>query len=180
MGEEYGEKAPFNYFISHLDENLVQAVQKGRKEEFAKFNWQETPLDPQAVETFENSKLSWNIQKRENMVLLDFYRELIKIRKNLSTLNELNKVQKRAEALKDKEIILLRRSIANKHSLCLMNFGLSDEEIKIELPAGKWHKIIDAADERWLGTGSSLPDSISGSIEFKMCAQNFLLYSSER
>ncbi len=35
MGEEYGEVAPFQYFISHLDAQLVDAVRRGRREEFA-------------------------------------------------------------------------------------------------------------------------------------------------
>ena len=35
MGEEYGEKNPFQYFISHTDEQLVKMVQEGRKKEFS-------------------------------------------------------------------------------------------------------------------------------------------------
>ena len=47
MGEEYGEVAPFQYFISHLDAQLVDAVRRGRREEFAAFAWQGEPPDPQ-------------------------------------------------------------------------------------------------------------------------------------
>ncbi len=35
MGEEYGETAPFLYFTSHSDPDLIQAVRTGRKEDFA-------------------------------------------------------------------------------------------------------------------------------------------------
>ncbi len=35
MGEEYGETAPFQYFVSHGDPDLVEAVRQGRREEFA-------------------------------------------------------------------------------------------------------------------------------------------------
>jgi maltooligosyltrehalose trehalohydrolase len=180
MGEEYGEKAPFNYFISHLDEDLVRAVQKGRQEEFAKFNWQETPLDPQALETFDNSKLSWNIRQKENAVLFNFYKELIKIRKSLKTLSNLNEVEKKAESILNKDVFLLNRSVANEQSIWVMNFSSVDEELEIKLPAGEWHKILDAADEKWLGSGSSLPDTVSGNIKFKLSAYNLLLYKSER
>src|SRR5688572_31267941 len=39
MGEEYGEKNPFQYFISHTDEQLVKMVREGRKKEFSYFHW---------------------------------------------------------------------------------------------------------------------------------------------
>ena len=57
MGEEYGEVAPFQYFISHLDPQLVDAVRRGRREEFAAFAWQGEPPDPQDIATFQRAKL---------------------------------------------------------------------------------------------------------------------------
>ena len=52
MGEEYGETRPFPYFVSHTDPALVEAVRRGRAEEFAGFfaadAASELP-DPQAV-----------------------------------------------------------------------------------------------------------------------------------
>ncbi|MBX6363410.1 MAG: malto-oligosyltrehalose trehalohydrolase, partial [Gemmatimonadetes bacterium] len=35
MGEEYGETAPFLYFVSHTDPALIEAVRRGRKAEVA-------------------------------------------------------------------------------------------------------------------------------------------------
>jgi len=40
MGEEWGERAPFQYFTSHSDAALVHAVRRGRQAEFASFRWQ--------------------------------------------------------------------------------------------------------------------------------------------
>jgi maltooligosyltrehalose trehalohydrolase len=40
MGEEWGERAPFQYFTSHSDAALVDAVRRGRQAEFAAFRWQ--------------------------------------------------------------------------------------------------------------------------------------------
>lgn len=37
MGEEYGETAPFHYFISHSDPALIQAVRNGRRSGLAAF-----------------------------------------------------------------------------------------------------------------------------------------------
>src|SRR5262249_16007104 len=47
MGDEYGETAPFQYFVSHSDKQLIEAVRRGRIEEFAAFNWKDEPPDPQ-------------------------------------------------------------------------------------------------------------------------------------
>src|SRR5437667_2761407 len=52
MGEEYSETAPFQYFTSHLDASLVEAVRRGRREEFAAFGWEGTVPDPQDEGTF--------------------------------------------------------------------------------------------------------------------------------
>jgi maltooligosyltrehalose trehalohydrolase len=40
MGEEYNETAPFLYFVSHGDPALIEAVRRGRREEFARFTWE--------------------------------------------------------------------------------------------------------------------------------------------
>ena len=37
MGEEYGEEAPFLYFMSHSDPALIEAIRQGRRKGFAPF-----------------------------------------------------------------------------------------------------------------------------------------------
>ncbi len=51
MGEEYGEEAPFLYFIDHGDPDLVEAVREGRKREFAAFHAQGSPPDAKSLDT---------------------------------------------------------------------------------------------------------------------------------
>ncbi len=55
MGEEYGETNPFQYFVHHSDPALLEAVRKGRREEFAAFGWEAEVPDPAAPATFERS-----------------------------------------------------------------------------------------------------------------------------
>ncbi len=69
MGEEYGETNPFQYFVSHSDPKLVEAVRKGRKQEFPTDI--DTP-DPQDPQTFERSKLN-----RKRNELREFYKQLL-------------------------------------------------------------------------------------------------------
>ena len=37
MGEEYGERAPFQFFSDHIDEEIATATREGRRREFAAF-----------------------------------------------------------------------------------------------------------------------------------------------
>ena len=60
MGEEYGERAPFQFFTDHIDEEIAEATRDGRRREFAAFAafaGEEVP-DPQDPATFERSKLT--------------------------------------------------------------------------------------------------------------------------
>ena len=73
MGEEYGEKAPFLYFVSHGDKALIEAVRKGRNDEFKHFAWNGEPPDPQDERTFLASKINWEKRRQgEHAVLLNF------------------------------------------------------------------------------------------------------------
>ena len=83
MGEEYGETAPFQYFVSHSDPDLIAATRKGRQEEFAAFGWQGDVPDPQDEATFLKSKLNHELAcDSRHQVLKEFYRELIRLRRH--------------------------------------------------------------------------------------------------
>jgi maltooligosyltrehalose trehalohydrolase len=77
MGEEFAETNPFLYFTSHGDPGLSRQVSEGRWKEFEEFTMVGDYVDPQAVEAFERSKLSWNLHSD----VLELYCELIRLRK---------------------------------------------------------------------------------------------------
>ncbi len=83
MGEEYGERAPFQFFTDYGDPVLQKAVSEGRRKEFKHFTWNEVP-DPQAVETFECSRLTWASDSLARE-MLDWYRQLIALRQKFVT-----------------------------------------------------------------------------------------------
>jgi len=81
MGEEYGERAPFQFFIDHGDPGLVEAVRKGRREEFHEFQNGNTP-DPADPETFRRSHLDWSLLKEEPCRgHLEWYTRLLRLRR---------------------------------------------------------------------------------------------------
>jgi maltooligosyltrehalose trehalohydrolase len=80
MGEEYGERRPFQFFSDHIDEEIATATRDGRRREFAAFaQFGEEIPDPQAVETFEHSKLSWEADP----AVTALYTELLAARREL-------------------------------------------------------------------------------------------------
>jgi maltooligosyltrehalose trehalohydrolase len=82
QGEEYGERAPFQFFSDHIDPEIADATRDGRRREFAsfaEFSGTEVP-DPQAEETFLRSKLT---REGEPEGLLELHGELIRARREL-------------------------------------------------------------------------------------------------
>ena len=83
MGEEYGENAPFNYFIDTGDRKLARAVREGRSREFMNFGMK-YDLDPNNPEMFEQSKLKWErMDTKSGKAMFNFYRDLVSVRKTI-------------------------------------------------------------------------------------------------
>jgi maltooligosyltrehalose trehalohydrolase len=80
MGEEYGEDAPFQFFSDHIDPEIARATREGRRREFAAFEQfgSEIP-DPEAVSTFEASKLT----RERDPSIARLYAELLAVRREL-------------------------------------------------------------------------------------------------
>lgn len=88
QGEEWGASTPFQYFTAHEDETLGRLVSEGRRKEFAAFGWDPADVpDPQAVDTFERSRLLWSeVTAAEHAELLAWYRSLIALRREQPSL----------------------------------------------------------------------------------------------
>jgi maltooligosyltrehalose trehalohydrolase len=81
MGEEYGERAPFQFFSNHIDEQIAVATREGRRREFAAFASFDRELpDPGDPATFERSKLT----RRRDPAVVELYRELLGARARLA------------------------------------------------------------------------------------------------
>jgi maltooligosyltrehalose trehalohydrolase len=124
MGEEYGETAPFQYFTSHGDEDLIEAVRKGRAEEFDDFDWEGEPPDPHDEATFNRSKLT----REEQSGLRELYRELLRLRRETPSLRSLDLDTVETHADDERRTLLVKRG----ETLLALNF--SDREQTIALP----------------------------------------------
>jgi len=161
MGEEYGETAPFPYFVSHSDPDLIKAVREGRQKEFAAFGWTRESPDPQSEETFLSAKLNHHlIDTGHHRVLFRFYRELLRLRTSLPALRNLAKEDMEVYGHETRKIMTLRRWHDGEEALAVFHFGMDPVSVDLPLPQGRWHKALDASDTRWLGPGTSLPDEL--------------------
>ena len=90
MGEEWGAGTPWQFFTSHPEPALAEAVERGRKAEFAEHGWGESEVpNPQDPQTFQRSKLDWSeLDKPSHRALLDVYRRLIALRREVSDLTD--------------------------------------------------------------------------------------------
>jgi len=165
MGEEYGETAPFQYFTSHLDDGLVEAVRRGRREEFSAFGWEGTVPDPQDEATFRRSQLQHFLKEREpHATLLHFYKELIRLRRELDLGSDgAWHVWEQAGSM-----IFVAREDSSPRLLTIFNF--SDLIASPDLPQweGLWRTRIFSADGVWRGPGESLPIQVSLSKPFAL------------
>ncbi len=159
MGEEYAEQAPFLYFIDHGDPDLIEAVRRGRKEEFREFRWEGEPPDPQDIRTFLKSKLNWSLkEKGKHKILLQFYRELINLKKAIPALCSLSNKSLQIKSDEATKMLFIHRWWEESNVFYVMHLDDNPTEFTLDLPAGRWHKILDGSDNRWDGPGSDLPD----------------------
>jgi len=163
MGEEYGEPAPFQYFISHSDPDLIAAVRKGRQEEFASFHWQGEPPDPQDEATFNRCRLNQDLRgEGDHAVLRGYYQELLRLRRDIPPLRRLCKETMDVEADEKNMTLCCLRWDGKNQVFAAFNFN--DAENTVAIPGGKgtWTRRLDSTEPRWRSPGKSTGSSLLG------------------
>jgi maltooligosyltrehalose trehalohydrolase len=172
MGEEYGDTAPFQYFTSHGDPNLIEVVRKGRRAEFAAFGWQGEVPDPDDEATFERSKLRHELKEREpHRTLRELYQELVQIRRKYDLAGS-----DRVEVLEGKDTITMIAEHDGTVLAAIFAFANQKTERSAKLPEGTWKLRLDSGDARWRGGGSRAPKEIRGGDSVTLARPSFALY----
>ena len=165
MGEEYGETRPFPFFCSFGDPAVIEAVRRGRREEFAAlaFQWGTEIPDPQAPETFAAAKLGWawpegsaEWQRRQ------LYQDLLAARRRWPALAERRHTAARlvgASAAANQEcqpaLLVLRRG--NDEGLLAVANLTPQETPMPALELDPMVLLLSTEDERYGGSRASLP-----------------------
>jgi maltooligosyltrehalose trehalohydrolase len=163
MGEEYGDPAPFPYFIDHGDPALVQAVREGRTREFADIGRAVEVPDPAAESTFVSARLDRSLTHQgDHQSQWALHRTLLALRRSNPALRRSARAAARASAAGP--VITLQRTDPRQATVTL--FNVSDGAVGAVLPdappgwAGPgacWTKLIDGGDPEFGGPGADLP-----------------------
>lgn len=152
MGEEYGEKNPFLYFVDFGDSELIESVRQGRAREFAHFSDGQPLPDPQAEETFDRSVMSWQTGEEPGATLLRYYRFLIHFRKTRPALQGRTRDTMIVHPATGRTLPI-ERKILNDHLFIWFHFD--DQPVSLENITWKHlGKVFDSADLQWGGPGS--------------------------
>lgn len=161
MGEEYGEIAPFQYFISHGDERLLEAVRKGRCEEFASFGWSETPPDPGAKSTFERCILQHELRSEIKHELLHrWYGSLLRLRARLP-----RELPDQCVAFEGRRALFVRRQ---EHAWMVYSFSAEPCELLLPVLPGAWEVVLVSSDTEWGGPGWRGPSRLESAGEVRL------------
>lgn len=165
MGEEYGETAPFQYFIEHGDPELVKAVQLGRQREFAHFGWKPEDIpDPQDPATFERSRLHHTDHDDHQTALLRWTSALIQLRKTIPVFAAGNTefLHHSAWVLEKEEILMLHRwSTTGDQALILLGFTKTPVTCPLNASVGMWQQRLNSGAEEFGGSGvDGLPQQL--------------------
>ena len=150
MGEEYGETNPFPFFCSFGSDELVGAVRKGRREEFAAFAWQGDVPDPQAEGTFRSAVLSWSWEEPARAGLRRLYADLLAARRRWPAMHD---GTRSARLTADGRVLELVHG-GNRPEpgrALVAHFNLSDEPGPLPAAAGGEAVLFRSEDERYTG-----------------------------
>jgi maltooligosyltrehalose trehalohydrolase len=154
MGEEYGEPRPFQYFVSHGDPALVDAVRAGRREEFAAFGWGDDVPDPHDEATFARSRLDRGTRDAmPHAGIHALYRDLLALRAREPALRPGAAVDVAGDAAGGWARLT---HAAGGRTLCAL-FNLAAEPRAVPRPHGSaWRGVLSPNDAAYGGDGATL------------------------
>ncbi len=178
MGEEWSEPHPFQYFVSHTDAELAEAVRKGRKAEFEAFHAEGEAPDPMSEETFNNSKLQWHLlEKVHHKTALEYYKTLIQLRKTLPALSHLSRQHVEVEADNQAQTLVLRRWHSGQQVICCMNFSKKEQQVSLPDEPKIWFLALASADRQW-GGEATMAATLKGKNDVLLPPESATIYVS--
>lgn len=179
MGEEYGEPAPFPFFVNHSDGGLIERVRRGRRHEFATFNLNAEPYDPADEGTFRRAKL--NVEQAQHgrgKALHEWHKTLLRLRRDLPALRRLDRRAMEVTCREDDRLLLVRRWAEDDAVWLVLHFGTEPARHRVPVPPGDWVKVADSAEGTWLGPGGLAEGGVRGpgEVEVTLAARSVVLY----
>lgn len=180
MGEEYGETAPFPYFVSHSDPDLIEVVRRGRREDFPYLQGLDEPSDPQAEATRQSASLDHSLRHQgRHRILYELYKELIKLRNEIRAYAGLSKDRMEVACLEKERTLVVRRWGREDQVAAIFHFGDTAASVNVPLPDGRWLNRLASGEKRWHGPGPDLPTELhsDGTVSVTLTKRAFLIVS---
>lgn len=155
QGEEWASSARFMYFTDHQDPDLGEAVKHGRQSEFSAFGWQpEDVPDPQAKQTFLDSKLNWQESTQgKHGDILNWHKALIKLRQSHLDLQDSRVAPAQVDFDEDAQwLILLRGRLA-----VVCNLGDAEQTIAAHINKNATLELASTDEVAWRSGTLALP-----------------------
>jgi maltooligosyltrehalose trehalohydrolase len=170
MGEEFAASTPFLYFADHDEPEMAKLVSEGRKREFAAFGFAEKEVpDPEARETFEHAKLNWSeADEGKHMEMLNWYRALIRLRRNLPALNDGDRGHLSVAFSEEKRWLDIHRPGLGRGDVrILANLGI--EDVRFDVVAGYRMELASSGEIVFEGNGVALPPDTLAILSSEVC-----------
>ena len=180
MGDEYGETAPFPYFVDHGDPALLAAVQRGRDQEFADIGLGSSKFDPAGAEAFEAARPDPSLRhKADHRHLLALTTRLIALRRSTPALQTSGRHAVRATA-EGSVVTLVRHHPKNT---VVAFFNLSDATPEVAVPAlgssGRWDHLVGSGDPEFGRARACGPESAEAENPFSLAPWSFCAYQQK-
>jgi maltooligosyltrehalose trehalohydrolase len=148
MGEEWGARTPWQFFSDHEGE-LGEAVRTGRRAEFGAHGWNtEDVPDPQAEQTFLDSKLDWSeLEQERHADLLAWTRSLIELRRSRLELSDGRRDRVSVTYDEDARWLVVRRG----RLLVVCNLGA--ERVEVPVPGDALTAVLESTPGTAFGSG---------------------------
>lgn len=163
MGQEYGDPAPFPFFVDHRDPGILEATRRGRREEFAHADWDGEVPDPGAPSTRDVAVLDPSLAEQEpHRSLLALHTEAYRLRREIGPVRSPEAHQRVSH---HDTVVMVSRWLPDAATVLLANLG--DGGVTVPLPdLGELAIALDTSDPRWApgsGTGSATASIDAGS-----------------
>jgi maltooligosyltrehalose trehalohydrolase len=119
--------------------------------------------------TFHRCKLQRELRRQgRHRALEELYRELIRLRRELPALAVMDRENLEADVYEREKLLLVRCGSGAEETWLVFFFGTAGLTITLPLPQGRWRKLLDTAESRWLGEGSTVPAEIASAGEVQV------------
>lgn len=162
MGQEWNASSPFQFFTDH-DAELGRRITEGRRHEFRHFaafaeaKSLATIPDPQAPQTFLNSKLRWDEKEEPNHAeVLLLYHEFLQLRRTHPTWRDRLRDNWTVHELANGFIALVGGAKSSRSCLVLVDLiGGHDAPALDTIGAARsWRPLLSSNEKRFGGDGS--------------------------